>query len=130
YGDSLSSKAANGIIENNTLGDWCPWSTETPSQLTATAFYYEDARIVSRAATILGNTNDAEKYFALAKKIKNKFNERFFNATNDSYANNSQTALATALYFGLVPENQSSAVLSNLTAQVETLKHIDTGILG
>ena len=130
YVDYLTGKALNGIIPMDTLGDWCPWSTETPSQLTATAFYYEDARIVSRAAAILGHADDAAKYAALAEKVKVGFNEKFFDAAKNSYANDSQTALATALYFGLVPEGRQSSVLDNLAKQVETLKHIDTGILG
>jgi alpha-L-rhamnosidase len=131
YVDYLTGKTANGIIsKTDTLGDWCPWSTETPSQLTATAFFYEDARIVSQAAALLGYSEDATKYAALAEKTKAVFNEKFFDATNNSYANGSQTALATALYFGLVPEDRQSAVLDNLAQQVETLKHIDTGILG
>ncbi|HEY4414987.1 MAG TPA: family 78 glycoside hydrolase catalytic domain [Verrucomicrobiae bacterium] len=130
YVDYLTSKSGSGTITEDTLGDWCPWSTETPNQLTATAFYYEDARIVSQAAAILGNTEDAATYATLAEKVKTSFNERFFNPTNNSYANDSQTALATALYFGLVPEERQSVVLGKLAAQVEALKHIDAGILG
>jgi alpha-L-rhamnosidase len=131
YVDYLTARTANGIITlTDTLGDWCPWSTETPSQLTATAFFYEDARIVSQAAALLGHAGDAVKYAALAEKAKIGFNEKFFEAANNSYANGSQTALATALYFGLVPGGRQPAVLGNLASQVETLKHIDTGILG
>ena len=131
YVDYLTEKTDNGVISiANTLGDWCPWSTETPSQLTATVFYYEDARILSEAATLLGNTADAAKYDALAQKAKAGFNEKFFDAANNSYANGSQTSLAAPLYFGLVPEGHQEAVLDNLAKQVESLKHIDTGILG
>ena len=131
YVDYLTGKTANGIIaKTDALGDWCPWSTETPSQLTATDFLYEDARIVSQAAALLGHAGDAAKYAALAEKAKAGFNEKFFDATNNSYANGSQTALAGALYFGLVPVERQPAVLGNLARQVETLGHIDTGILG
>ena len=131
YLDYLTSKTDNGVISvKDTLGDWCPWSTETPSRLTATAFFYEDAKIVSQMAVILGYSEDAKKYAALAEKAKAGFNEKFFDATNNSYANGSQTALAAALYFGLVPADRQSAVLGNLAKQVERLKHIDTGILG
>lgn len=131
YLDYLTGRAVNGVIAmTDTLGDWCPWSTKTPSQLTDTAFFYQDARIVSQAASVLGDAGDAAKYAVLAEKAKAGFNEKFFDDTNNSYANGSQTALAAALYFGLVPEGRQSAVLGNLTRDVETLKHIDTGILG
>lgn len=131
YVDFLAGQTVNGIIaKTDSLGDWCPWSTETPSQLTATAFFYEDARIVSQAAALLGHAEDAAKYAALAEKTKAGFNAKFFDATNNSYANGSQTALAAALYFGLVSPARQSAVLGNLAQQVETLGHIDAGILG
>jgi alpha-L-rhamnosidase len=131
YVDYLTGKTTNGLIAlTDTLGDWCPWSTETPSQLTVTAFLYEDARIVSQAAMVLGKTNEATKYAALAETAKAGFNTKFFDAANNSYANGSQTALATALYFGLVPAERQAAVLDRLAQQVATLQHIDTGILG
>ena len=131
YVDYLNSKTTNGLFAlTDTLGDWCPFSTETPSQLTSTAFVYEDAQIVSLAAALLGHPEAAAKYAALAEQAKAAFNRQFFDATNNTYANGSQTSLATALYFGLVPGDRQAAVLDHLVRQVETMKHIDTGILG
>ena len=131
YVDYLTGQTTNGIVAlTDTLGDWCPWSTATPSQLTATAFLYEDARIVSQAATLLGRAGEATQYAALAERTRAAFNQKFFDAANNSYANGSQTALAAALYFDLVPADRQAAVLARLARQVTALGHIDTGILG
>jgi alpha-L-rhamnosidase len=130
YVDYLTGHATNGIVSIG-LGDWVPVKTDTPVPVTSTAYYFKDAQIVSQTAALLGHTADAEKYAALAARIKSDFNREFYHAETGSYANGSQTALSCALYQGLVTPENRSLVLSNLVATVaETGGHIDTGILG
>jgi alpha-L-rhamnosidase len=130
YVDYLTSRATNGIV-NIGLNDWAPFKTQTPADITDTAYYYRDTKIVALAASLLGKTDDAAKYNQLAEQIKKTFNAHFFNADAGTYGNGSQTSLSCALYQGLVePENQAR-VLQNLVASVERKNgHIDTGILG
>lgn len=130
YVDGLAAQTKNGIVPFDSLGDWLPWSTETPSQLTSTAFLYLDATIVAGLARQLDNGNDAVKYDRLAAETKKSFNEAYFDPAKGIYSNGSQTALATALYFGLVPEDRKAQTFNQLVSDVQRQGHIDTGIIG
>ena len=130
YVDYLASHAKDGIVKLG-LNDWAPWKTKTEAGLTDTAYFFVDAQVVARAAQVLGKTEDAAHYTALAATIQDAFNRQFFHADTGLYDNGSQTALSCALYQGLVPPDQHARVLANLIAAVEkTGGHIDTGILG
>jgi len=130
YVDYLTGKAKDGIVTIG-LNDWAPWKTQTPADITSTAYYYRDTQIVALAAGLLGQDADAQKYEALAASIKKAFNDKFYQPQTAQYGNGSQTSLSCALYQGLVPQQDSRPVFSNLVALVENQKgHIDTGILG
>jgi len=126
YVDFLSAQSPDGIVPFDSLGDWLPWKTETPSQLTSTVMLYVDAHIVAEAAKMQGNEADAAKYGALAAKTKSAFVEHFITDIDKL----SQTALSLAVYFDLVEGAQRKAVFDALVKNVETQKHIDTGIIG
>jgi alpha-L-rhamnosidase len=122
----LGSRATNFIV-NYGLGDWYDLGPKkpgvsqlTPIALTATAFYYEDADILSRAAALLGKTGDTEKFSNLAQNIRNAFNTTFYNATNHSYAMDSQCANAIALVMGLCEPNNQTGVLNSIVADVRS----------
>ncbi|MFI5386019.1 MAG: family 78 glycoside hydrolase catalytic domain [Fimbriimonadales bacterium] len=143
YVDALAAKTKDGVIPFDSLGDWVPWSTQTSSQLTSTAFLFLDARIVARAAGItiplsqheqnlwpLPRPAEAEHYSNLAEATRLAFNEHFWDATHKWYGNGSQTAQAISLYFGLVPEDRKNDTFAALVKDAERQGHIDTGILG
>ena len=130
YVDYLTGKAKRGIVTIG-LNDWAPYQTETPADITSTAYYYRDAQIVALAARLDGNASDADHYSALAAEIKNAFNATFYHPDTGLYGNGSQTSLSCALYQGLVPAENEPRVLPNLVAAIaRTGNHIDTGILG
>ncbi len=130
YVDYLTTKAKDGIV-NIGLNDWAPFKTQTPAEITSTAYYYRDAQIVSLAAKLSGDEAASGKYADLAASIKTAFNASFYHAETGLYGNGSQTALSCALYQGLVEPANRQRVLSNLVASVDqTGGHIDTGILG
>lgn len=130
YVDYLTSKAKDGIVSIG-LNDWAPYKTQTPADITSTAYYCRDAQIVSLAARLLGKESEARQYAELAAGIKKSFNEKFYQPETGLYGNGSQTSLSCALYQGLVEPQNDALVLSNLVAAVErTDGHIDTGILG
>lgn len=128
YVDYLSSNSPDGLVPFDSLGDWLPWSTETPSQLTSTIFLFVDAGIVSRAAGMLGMQADAEKYGELARTVRAAFVKKYLDPAD--YGKSSQAALSMSLFFGLVPEDQKAGVFAALVKNVEAQGHIDTGILG
>ncbi len=130
YVDYLTSRAKDGIVDIG-LNDWAPYETKTPADITSTAYYYRDTRIVAQTASMLGNEADALKYLELAANIKEAFIKKFYHPESGSYGNGSQTSLSCALYQGLVERENKSIVVSNLVANVEARNgHIDTGILG
>lgn len=113
------------------LGDWVPVKSTSPVELTSTCYYYADAVILAKAAKILGKTNDYQKYSALATKIKNAFNAKYFNKTTGIYHTGTQTELSVPLFWGLVPENSKILVSKNLAKRVEADQfHLDVGLLG
>jgi alpha-L-rhamnosidase len=130
YVDYLTTKAKDGILDIG-LNDWAPFKTATPADITSTAYYYRDARIVALAADLFGNEADALKYADLAAGIKQSFNRKFYHPETGLYGNGSQTSLSCALHQGLTDPDIRPRVVSNLVANVEQHDgHIDTGILG
>jgi hypothetical protein len=121
----LGSRAANDIVSHG-LGDWYDIGPRrpgvaqlTPLSLTATAFYFCDANILARTATLLGKADDAKKYGELAARIRASFNRTFFNATNQTYATGSQTANSIPLVMDLVEPANRPAVLAAIVADVQ-----------
>ncbi|MEL7587424.1 MAG: family 78 glycoside hydrolase catalytic domain [Prolixibacteraceae bacterium] len=113
------------------LGDWVPVKSKSQVELTSTAYYYTDVKILSQAARMFGRGEDYKKYAALAEKIKKAFNEKFLNRETASYASGIQTELSVPLYWDLVPADMKEKVAANLAKRVEAdLFHLDVGLLG
>jgi len=130
YVDYLTKEKSKDYIVSFGLGDWLPAKTTTPAPVTSTGYYYVDTLIVAKIARILGRSGDAEKYEALAEKIKSAFNKTFYKG-NGLYSNGSQTALSCALYQGLVDTKEKDRVVEKLVDNIkQNDEHIDTGILG
>jgi hypothetical protein len=124
YVDYLGSRAVNRIVSHG-LGDWYDlgpnppgYAQLTPVALTATAFYYDDARILSRVSELLGKPTDAAHYRALAAQIRAAFNQAFFDPAAGRYATGSQTANAIPLVMDLVEPERRSGVLNAVVADV------------
>ncbi len=124
YVDYLGSTATNHIVSHG-LGDWYDlgpkppgYAQLTPRALTATAFYYEGARVLANTARLLGKAEDAQRYGRLTEDIKTAFNQAFFNPQTLQYATGSQCANAIPLVMGLVPAEHRSAVLEAIVKDV------------
>ena len=120
----FGSRASNNIV-NYGLGDWYDLGPKhpgvaqlTPIALTATAFYFQDAEIMSRAAALLGKTDDAKQFSDLAENIRIAFNEKFYNDTNHFYATDSQTANSIPLVMGICEPTNRAAVLDAVVADI------------
>jgi alpha-L-rhamnosidase len=92
------------------------YSKRTPVKLTSTAFFYFDAKLMSRLARVLGKPGDAADYGQLAEDIKSAFNKNFYDADNKTYG--SQTADTLALYLELAPAAYHSDVAESLARDV------------
>ncbi len=126
YVEYLSSTATNHIVSHG-LGDWYDigpkppgYAQLTPRALTATAFYYEGARILSNTARMLGKAQDAIKYGRLTEEIKTAFNQQFFNPKTLQFAEGSQCANAIALVMDLAPKEHRVAILDAIVKDVRS----------
>jgi alpha-L-rhamnosidase len=131
----IGSRAPHDIVDFG-LGDWydlgprAPGLAQlTPVALTATAFYFEDAKIPARAAKLLGKTDDANYCSALAEEIRAAFNEKFYDATHHDYATGSQTANAVPLVFGICEPTNRAAVVDAIVRDVRA-KGVTAGDVG
>ena len=52
-------------------------SADTPEELTSTWYFYHDALLLSKIASIMGHEEDAKRYGELADKIKEAFNRKY-----------------------------------------------------
>lgn len=126
-----STRNEKGLVKAG-LGDWYDWTQEqghrgasqlTPGELPATAFLYDNARILNRAAERMDKKADAAEFERLAQQVRQDFIEAYYKSADHSVATGSQAALATALYFGLVPEEDREDVLANLVAKLEKAQY-------
>ncbi|MDZ4659566.1 MAG: glycoside hydrolase family 78 protein [Bythopirellula sp.] len=123
YMDYLASKADGHIIEEG-LGDWYDVGPERPGfsqftqpPITATAFYYYDAKLLSQIAKLLGKDADAEKYAKLATDIRVAWLKKFRN-NDGTYATNSQCSNALALVMELTEPADRDNALAALVKDV------------
>jgi alpha-L-rhamnosidase len=113
------------------LGDWVPVKSQSPVELTSTAYYFADATILAKAAKLFGNNEDYKKYSALAQKIQQSFNTKYLDTATCIYGTGLQTEMSVALYWGLVPQAYKAKVAANLAKRVtaDGVK-LDVGLLG
>lgn len=129
YVDFLHQSFPEHIVKMG-RGDWCFLHTRTPSELTSTALFFENTRLLSHVCGILGKKADADSYAALANEIKTTFHREFYRG-DGVYSVGSQTAQALPLFYQLVPAAEKPAVVAKLVAAVKRANdHVDCGILG
>lgn len=124
YLDYLASKADGHVLAEG-LGDWYDVGPErsgfsqwTPPPITATAFYFNDARLMAQVAALLDKPEDAKRYAALADEIRAAWLAKFHNA-DGTYATNSQCANALALVMELAEPAKRDAALAAIVADID-----------
>lgn len=134
----------NGIIARDSYGDWCvppedpklihskDPARQTDKALLATAYFYNDLKLMERYAKLLGNAADEAYFVKWAADIKVAFNDKFLQRDKGVYDNGSQTSCVLPLAFGLVPEDYHQRVFDQLVNKItnETRGHIGTGLIG
>lgn len=118
--------SSKGLIVERGLGDWYDAGPKppglgqlTPAGLPETAIFFHAAGVFARIAALLGRHEDAQEFGRLADRIKEAFNERYFDPERGAYATGSQAANAIPLALGLVDEAHRERVFQNLVASVE-----------
>ena len=128
----LESRAEDDIISEG-LGDWYDLGPKksgaaqlTPPPVTATAFYYYDAWVLSQVAALLDQPGEAKDFAARADRIRTSYNRHFFNRTTNTYATGSQCANALPLALGIVEPENREPVLASLVHDVESRGYATT----
>ena len=142
--DHMSTFIKDDIMPKDTYGDWCvpPEDAKlihsedplrkTSGELLGTAFFQHELMLMSRFATVVGKPADAQRFTALAARLKKGFHVRFFDASRGYYDTGSQTSCVIPLAFGLVPEEHKKSVFARLVYKIteETHGHVGTGLVG
>ena len=120
------------------FGDWLaldgsdPASRKggTPEDFIASAFYCYSARLVARAAAVLGRMDQADAYGRLAAEVKAAIQKEYF-TPNGRLAIPTQTGYVLALFMDLVPEDHLKRVRNDLIARLNLDHiHLRTGFVG
>jgi alpha-L-rhamnosidase len=120
-----------------TFGDWLAFATTdsdypgatTDKDFLQTAYFAHSTELLVKTAKVLGKTEDAAEYEALAQKIKAALQREFVTA-NGRISPNTQTAYTLALTFDLLPESMRAEAADRLAADVRKFGHLTTGFLG
>jgi len=122
YGDWVDGSWIKGTHDKRT----------TSRPLMSTAYYYNNCRIIARAARLLGKAGDAKQFGDLAGSVKAGFNARFFNPKTNKYESETQGSYVFPLAFGLVPEEHRAAVVANFVDEIRNKHkgHTSVGLVG
>jgi alpha-L-rhamnosidase len=108
-------------------------------KLINTAYFYKTTMIMSKIALSLQKKEDYQMFINDAKKIKNRFNEEFYDPGSNTYSENPAPegfsfhipANAIPLQMGLVPDNKEKSVLKNIINYLDSVDYrCFAGILG
>lgn len=140
----MSQFLKNGIMPNDTYGDWCvpPGDLKlihtsdhlkmTSSQYIGTAYFHYELKLMEKFANLLDKESDAAEYSKLAEEMKIAFNNKFLDKEDIKYSNNSHTANILALAFDLVPPKYKDRIVDNLLQKIlaESNGHVGNGLIG
>ncbi len=131
----LPRRDADGLLGGEfQFGDWLdpdapgdqPWKAKADSDYLANAYLSHSARLVSRAAAVLGQADLAREHAELADRVAALTWTRW-----SGHAVTTQTGCAVALQLGIAPETEREAVGRALARLVRAANgRIATGFLG
>jgi len=139
YVDYMGSTANNYIVSWS-IGDWLDLNPDitsqasylTPVAQTSTVAYFWMSSKVAEYARLLGyDKRLSDTYSSLSSVIRDKYNEKFLDYETGLYAENSQTAQALPLLYGIVPENMKEKVERRLLDAISLRDgHVSAGFIG
>ena len=124
--------------EGTHFGDWLALDADDPTSrkggttedFIASAFYCYSARLVARAAVVLGKAEQADTYQQLSSVVKAAIQKEYFTATG-RLAISTQTGYVLALFMDLAPDGHRERVEHDLIARLRKDKtHLRTGFVG
>ena len=132
---------ADGTLKEGPYGDWCDTYTmdgkrtdngNTPQNLIATAYHFNNCRILARAAKLLNKPEDEKLFGEWADQLKLAFNKKFLDPATGVYFGGTQCAYVLPLAFGLVPDECRQKVIDNLVNDILVTNkgHLSVGLIG
>lgn len=120
------------------FGDWLdpdapphlPANAKTDGDIVASAYLFRSADAVARAAALLGHSDDAETYAAIAEEVRAAFLAEYVTPSG-RMVSDAQTAYSMAIVFDIAPADQQQVLgdrLAELTRQ--SGYRISTGFVG
>ncbi|HTV39743.1 MAG TPA: alpha-L-rhamnosidase C-terminal domain-containing protein [Candidatus Sulfotelmatobacter sp.] len=88
------------------------------------AFYYRSLKLMARIAGVVGHSQDASEYDAMASRVYKSYNKAFWDRKSESYVDGVGTTHSSAhanffpLAFGLVPPDRRAAVIRYLHSRI------------
>lgn len=129
--DVLAETSEEYIRFTNGYGDHLSLES-TPADLSDTAWCARSAQLVSKMATALGKTEDAEYYASVYEKYKKAWQDAYIIWETGAIECYSQTAFSLGLAFDLYPEelkeSAANCLITNLEAQNYQMKAGFSGI--
>jgi hypothetical protein len=130
--DHVRASAGADLIDSdrNVYGDWLNLGDDTPAGVIGTAYYAEDARMLSEMAASIGEDADAATYAQVSHDVRAAFTDTFVQP-DGTVGSGSQTGYALALGMDLVPQDERAAVGAKFVAKVHASNdHLTTGFVG
>ena len=132
------------LLPKDIYGDWCMppespdliWSNDpkrkTPGEYLGSAYFYYCLKLMGQDASLLNKKEDANEFETLASNVKDAINKVYLNKDSLYYANNTVTANALALSFGIPSKEIRSKVFDNIIYKIADIykNHISTGLVG
>src|SRR5579862_8276452 len=123
--DYIESRSANYLWKTGTYGDWYAPGPSTNPAFIDQCFFGYSTQLVNRAAGVLDQKEDKEKYSDLLKKIKGAFLKAY------SPLPETQTAHILALQFNMLPDSLRDSTAKHLADLIhKNSDHLATGFLG
>ncbi|GAA3860529.1 glycoside hydrolase family 78 protein [Leifsonia kafniensis] len=119
-------------------GDWLdpdapvdnPFAAKTDKYLVASAYFCRTTRQMAQTAELLGEENDAQRYAALADRVRNAFCNEWV-TPNGRIVDEATTAVALAIAFDILSADQRGAAGDRLAELVRKAGYrISTGFAG
>ena len=137
--DALAAQAEAKGYWADGFGDWAApnvrgdyESSFSEGEIVNTAYLFRAAQATAEAAAVLGRSEDAARYNALAGEVAQHFQARHYRPATQTYGSGRQVTSVLPLAFGLVPDELRAPVARALHARVvgPDRAHLDTGIFG
>jgi len=125
--------AADGGALIKTRGgylDWLNLNDATPAAVISTAYFAENARMLSEMAAAIGDQGYADELAGISQDVRAAFTSELVSA-DGTVSGNSQAAYALALGMDMVPDSLRPLLAQKLAAKVAAAdNHLTTGFLG